>query len=627
MINLGEFILPYYTLFILSIVLLFFIGYYYIQLFLKDLLDTISGNEFKTISYSLTAGLIITTSFISVFYAHFNTVFLFPFIILLIPVLKKRKDNINNYILFIPKISPQKVLVFFLIAHLVFGYNTFVFYRKDGFIHFDFLFYGKIAEGLINHGYESALAIYGNFYNSPCRNLYHYGDLWITGFLSLIEGKSSTFCLVYITYPLLHTLLLYLLFSVNIVKNPLWNNLLMISIIYGSKLFFHLPPENWLIRSLVGYRGIPSAYFPNKTLIIYVLMVFAYALFNNKHKIYSYIILSLVPIFYTSISPVFAGISASILGITILNKIISNKRLENNTPILALLIIISLAFILAYNRINISFSAYKIYLEVYTIKSYVILFFETIFKVFAESFLIVFLFIYVIIKHGLKILFRPFILISLSGVISGYLFIYTFGSAHKDFHQVLFNISPVFVMIISIEVFRLVEKRIQKILCVVMLLFSLWNLFNFKFEVNTYGNKKLSYTLSNNFKTEVLNFAYGKDQKITSCSISNKFGYGNWIYNLDNKFQELFIYNHINVPLEIQGLFEKKSIKYKEHPYYCYYPDSIVSIKRIIEFMKIKGAYYLFLDNNVNVPEDFLSHYTVLFEDKKNNLSFLKMKL
>lgn len=619
------------VLYITCIALFSLVGISYILVCFPVIYQKIKQNDFKLISFSLIIGFILSTSILAVYYTRFYTIFIYPLILFSIPIFKLRKKEILDSFRQFDFFDNRRILIVFLIAILVFVYNFIIFYRVDGYLFYDLLFYGKLSGGLIHFGYESPSVVYGSFIEGTDLYLYHYGDLWMTGYMSELFNLPEVHCLVYITYPLLQFLLLILMISLSYKQNELvfWQLLVGIGLLYGSKLFIDIDFHNEILNSIKKYRGVPYPSFSQKLLPIYVLSVFAVVLYKSDLKKYTFIILSIIPIFYSTTIPTFAGIGFSMLLVSLLNKKYTIKywNIDFKYP---LYILFSIGFIVALTIILPFSKSIESTLKLYSFKTYIVFFIETIIKVFAEYFIIFGLLIFLMLKSRGKIIFTPLLFLSIVGILSAYLFIYIHSPGILDLDQVLTNISPVLLLIMGIEIFEVIDLKLKKIVTVCMLLCSLSNLTYFLFHQDEFGMRKGSVTFSPKFTKDVGNYIDTYHGEFISASIvttDNIYYNQRWNFDLFNRFQDLYKSNKVCFPLEIGFLFTKNKMYNRDsHPYFQMYNDTTITNERVLNFLKKKKVTHLFIEDPNKIPKEFMSHFEMLFLDNIVEGSFWRLK-
>ena len=500
---------------------------------------------------------------------------------------------------------------------------------------YDLVYYGKLATSVLKYGIESRISIYGSFTDVNHQMLYHYGDLWLVGLISNLFNFQEVKVLIYVMYPLLHFIVLSILLSIysEYGKIKAQKILLIVGLLYGIKLFLNIDFGNEVLNASKQYSGLPYPTTANKLLVIYLLLLLSYSLYKIQFVRLSLIVLSFLPIFYSVTSPAIAGIAVFILLFSLLNKKLKITQWDIKFKD-SLYILISIVFLLIYTTLYSFKKSEELILQFYSVKTYIVLLIETIVKIFLEYFLILILFVYVFLKSKARLLLNPWIVISFIGFFSGYLFIYVQAPGTFNLHQAISTISPVFMLIITIELMTYLNTKSFFFISILFCIFGIWNLLYFKQIPKEFGIRKTSTTFSFKFKKEVESYIESSSDEFRSCTIrtiaTNEFRDGDnssWEYDFQNKFQDLYYSNKSPFPLEIGNLFsESKEIYSKSHPYYKMYKDGKVSTSRIITFLKRKKVAYIFVEDVKIVPNEFLSNFNLLFNDKLTGGSLWKLK-
>ena len=619
--------LSYFALFLLVVNFCYFIGEVYLNLFFNEKYNGLKEGFMQRFSFSSIVGYILFVSTIAVVYSSFKTVFLGVFIVFLLPILKLQKESFKNLYKNIKLPNRSQFFIILCLSLFVFIYNVIIFYRKDGFYFFDLNYYSKISEGLIQFKVENPLVMYGDFVKPTKLIIYHYNDLWSTGFIAKLTNSSFLFTLVYVIYSYLHFVLLILViaFSKRFVK--FWPILTAIGLLYGLKLFYTISFNHEVLDQIKRYRGFPDHNLFSKLTIVYILVIFGIYLFKLNFQKFSFIILSFVPIFYATTLPAFLGVSLLLIFVSIVNyKIkIDGWNINLRYPIF---IIAGIMYVFGLLYFLSDSTQTNMPLKLYSIKTYIVFFFETIVKVFGEYGLIFILLIYVLIKTKLKFLTVPMVVFSLSGIFAGFAFIYIHAPGIIDIDQSLNNVSPILLLVLSFEIVNQLGKKLSRILIILMLACSFSNLTYFYFNPTKFGYRKDSQSMSTTFCENVKN-CYKKNKIKYAFTIKEGEYYPtqHWDYDLHSKFQDIYKYNYIKFPLDIGFLFQKfKYEQFKDHPYFKRFKDKKVSLKRILKFFYLMNVEYVFIENKKELPYEFLSNFNCLFEDKLTRGSFWKIK-
>ena len=619
--------LNYLSLFFLLITICYFIGEIYLNLFFHEKYKGLKGHYFQRFSFSSIIGYILFVSILAVVFTSFKTIFLGVFIVFLLPIFYLKKENVKNVFKKIKIPNRKFFFILLLISSIVFSYNCIIFYRNDGFYFFDLLFYSKISQGIYQYGLENPLVMYFDFSKPSKLVIYHYNDLWASGFLSKLSNNSFLFTLVYVIYAYLHFILLILViaFSRSFIKfKPI---LTAVFLLYGLKLFYTCSFNNEVLDQIKRYRGFPDHNLFSKLTIVYILVIFGVYLYKLNFQKFAFIILAFTPIFYTTTLPALFGISIALVTVSIFfqkNKI-NGWNLYYKYPIY---IVFSICYIFVLLYFLSDSSQTNMPLKVYSIKTYLVFFIETMIKVFGEYILLLILLIYVLLKTKFKFLTNTVVVFSLSGILAGFAFIYIHAPGIIDIDQSLNNVSPVLLLILGFEIMIKLENKLNIVVILLLFACSINNLTYFYFNPTKFGYRKDSQSLSSEFCKNV-KYCFKKNKIKNTFTIKEGDYYATqrWNYDLHSKFQDLYKYNDIKFPLDIGFLFQKfKYEQFKNHPYFKRFKDKNVSLKRILKFFYLMNVEYVFIENKKELPTEFLSNFNCLFEDKLTGGGFWKIK-
>ena len=619
----------FFLIYILISVFIYFIGGLFVSIFLnKTNVPIHEPDDFS--AYSMPTGFVVLTLLIAVISCGYKTLYLIPFVILLIAVFYKRfKINFSLY-----RNSIRITFFQFCLAFFVFFYNYLIYYRNDGFLFCDLRFYGKIGEHLLQNGIESTNTLYLHFFKDNF-NLYHFSDLWLTSLFSSLFNLPGVSVLVYVVYPFLHLTTLFIviyLFKGYFKKSRFWSILIAIGVLYGSKYFFSFSSSNELIGQVPTFRGFPSSMLYNKLLPIYVLLLYSFLLYRNRLKNFSYLILSMVPVFYSTTIPSILGIAIYIIIVEVINFYYAKKTSFKDviTSVIPFLTVLIIFFVSKYQKNSTVPGGFF----VYNLKTYLIFFIETFVKVFFESIPLIFLFIYVFFKYKFQILSRFWILLSLIGIFFGFIYVYIHPRGVLNLDQALSNISPILVLIIFIELILVYLPKINRFLVIFLVLIGVMNLTFHLRNKDLYVYKKQVPTLSSEFVSKVENYYKFHDFKINACSIWSHpplSVYPVWNFDSENEFQDLFNKRNMNLPLELGFLgFEKVNSSnfnlnfYKNHPFFQEY--KYANIKNVVSFLKHKNVNALFISDSSLVSKKILKYYFRLYKDEFSKKSFWVLK-
>ena len=226
-------------------------------------------------------------------------------------------------------------------------------------------------------------------------------------------------------------------------------------------------------------------------------------------------------------------------------------------------------------------------------------------------------------------------MIPIIGLLSSFAFIYIHSPSVFNLHQVLSNVSPILVLIISIVIVEEVNEKQLKNLIIVLIAFSIWNLSYFKQIPKEFGIRKTSITFSFKFQKEVNRYIENSITDLKAVSFrsifENEFRVGDnssWKYDFQNKFQDLYYSQKISLPLELGVLLDISQRNFDfSHPYFKRFKDRIVTNERIALFLLEKNVDVLFIEKSINLSPIIISNYRLLFSDQLTGDTFWIRKL
>jgi len=610
-----------YLIYIVTLLVCYFVGKIYIDLFFSKEQQTLQYNSFTIASLNLSVGIIIIVVLTAVFSTFFKTLYLWPFVFILIPIFKNKKNSISIVFKNIKK--GNDTTLFFILATIIFLLNFITFYNIQKSPFYDFLFLGKISSGLISFHSENLFAGYGSFYANPTQMLYHYSDLWLTGLISLITQVSETKTLIYITYPVLNfaTLLISISIFSHFITSKIFYILGGFGLFYGIKLFLPISTPFWEL--VINFRGIPFVY-SFKLLPIYLIGLMAMLLYMNDHKKYTFILFSFIPIFYPTSIPAFLAIAVFLLINQVIVQRNTNRSIRDRLHD-AWLILASILFIILF-KVFVTFEQtadFVVY--VYPFKTYFVFFFETIFKIFSEHFIIIFILFYVIWEKKLNLVSNQIFQLTILGIIGAYFFDYYHSRDNQDINQVLWNVSPILVMLLFIELLNYLPKNKIKYIVLITTLFGVYNIFFVIVNKNKYS-QRVEQKQSEIFIQKTIHEIELNSLKSNTCSIS-KGQSPRWFYDINNPFNFLMM-SKTPAPLEIGVLFYgdvkvySKSIANQSYPPIKFFKDKEVTILSILTYLKENDVKYLLIEDYQSISPAFLANLTLISIDKitKNSL-------
>ena len=608
---LYELIIYFSALFIVHL-----FGSVYDKFFLKSIVSKFDFNVVERFIIKLIVGLFLSISLFATFKSMFTSLYFIFFVILILaPLIFKKKIQSFNKVenLNVDKIK-LKHLVFIPIALFFFFYHQLLFVYSNSTPFYDFLFLSKIASGLFDNGIESFYSATSAYYGVNVNpHLYHYFDLWFTGIISGVLNYSEFDVLLFICFPFFHLivfLLLYVIFE-HLFKSFYLSFLLAFGVLFGSKVF--ILQQGSFFELVETYRGLPYSLF-YKLLMIYIVVLAAYFFYLKKLKIPAVISICALMVIYPTTIPAFFTLAF----FSLVYSFYKSKKISYFFVAILSVIIYIIIFqkIVNYDKItNLTF-------HLYSIKQYCILFIETVIKITIEHYLTILLFLFVSIKYFRLLIKNRIITYSIICLLGSILYVYFNPPGIRDLNQIISNLSPVLMLILTIELIRYIKSNI--ILKSVILIAFFIGCYNIYFNFSTPNNKLIGKEIKHSEKfTKSVNAFVVKHANENFCSFSSVQPY-DYYYHTDMKFNYLLKLKDLKTPLEIKILFEDKNSieKYKIQNKY-YPPNSYFSSRKntgliIYQYLKKNNFKYLLVENfkNNKIGNFIKDHCTLILQDE-----------
>lgn len=340
-------LVKYYFILILSFLVISFIA--------KSIRFSCKSNNESNFSLQLLISLVLIISSISIFYTSFKTINIVYVIIIGYMFFRKTLKLSNEF-----KIEFKKELIavfflsiFFVIQYLLIFNNGELGYPSD-----DIVFYGKVAQDLIQFKQENISGVLNEIYPELFKGTknYHYFELWITGYIASTFNLSYGYTLYFIVYPILlfiYSSLLFSLIKTFISKSSLYIGVITFALLfigpvylnYYSNLFNDGNMIGTTIFTIPGFNlnSLPFSYYGQKHLTTYIFLIASIILYFHKH----YKLFIIFAVFSTIASfGVFIGVFGGLFTFTVLQK--KHRSIHN----IILLIISSLTIIAFYQLTN-----------------------------------------------------------------------------------------------------------------------------------------------------------------------------------------------------------------------------------------------------------------------------------
>lgn len=245
---------------------------------------------------SIFTGYLTWVSLTAIFFTGGNTILaLIPLIVLLWLMIFKVKINKHGNILKI--IKTDSLELFKLMWFLLFIFTLFSIKHvlSDGIIEHDYLFYSNVAYTMQETGVEGILF---GMYNSPEVHPYHYGDIWITVFISSIFKTNLYHTTIFLTIPFL--LFMVYVSAVALIKEIgrlFFNNQnLNFTFLLGGLLIIISGVEYPLLNQYFeGTYGLIQ--WPKQSMIYVVFVSGIIFILRDQHKHAFLVIMLLLPLY------------------------------------------------------------------------------------------------------------------------------------------------------------------------------------------------------------------------------------------------------------------------------------------------------------------------------------------
>ena len=614
------FFISFLVTFLLSNLFFYIIGNVFFNI-ISCYINLKKTNNSLEFGFSIILGFLFSASVIACIKTNLDSILNYQFLIfigLIIFGIYKKSIKINFII-------NQKIIIYSLVTYLVF---LFLFSLKNNNFHYDFIYWGKLSKSIYNVGIESLDSLFDVFIFSKKTMLYHYGDYWITGFITSITKNSEIYTLIYVVYPIMINAIIIIILGIfeNKFKNSILNYLFSFGILFGTKLF--TGTSNEVLNPLLHtFRGLYEA-SQLKTVILFLPIILSFHFYKKNNQIISLLFLSITPFLYPTTT---ICISISFIMLVFIYLIDRNKTVKNKL----ILIILTLAYCIytLFLKIKSTNPHLKLEIEIKSFKYYFIQFIELNYKLFFEAIIpLLIIIIFLIINNYKKIAILKItdFLFSISiylGIIGSMLFV----NIHKPFvdnNQIINNITPVFLTILFLELILMIESK--KMMTVSLIIFNLTIIYNYIYsniEFDTKYKNNLNLDISEAFKTNSIN-KIKKLKNINSIYFSNiihqdysyipgnKFDYLSKEYNFDLPFvmtsktfykgDSSFIINKKLINFENKNELRNFIIKYKINTIFTESKWNFYLFKKI---KKEKIKFDVMIEESTNSRIFFIKNY------------------
>ena len=522
--------------------------------FIKGMREFSSWNiEICNFNKILVSIILLIVVVISIIQTNFHTIQLLCIPLLAIVFFKKDIAELNKNIGLLEIIS---IYTFsFLLFYFAFGFPQ---TDSDINVFYDFHYYAKLSQKIMNGQCEHGAALLSSYTNNKGISLYHFSDLWFTGFFSELLRLSHISVLSFFTYPLLLTMGIFslkeFLLQIGNEFSSLKSYLIVVIVMFGFSFPVSLIQSNFLELSYFRYVYVPGFdFYSTKTLILLPLITLSMSSLIRKDFIRFVSFILLATITYSTTLIFFT----CILFFVLLYKLrvdIKLKNLNNRTNYYIAILIGGFYVSLLLMLINwVDFPVLPSSSIELSLKSIIVLFVE-----YNLSPLIVYciplLFIFTIKsreKRWFAIKLSSLLILSIS-ITSIYVIKKT---GNQNVAQALINSVPFIFLVLTLYVFQSNEKVYKNILVVI---FSFSAVYNFS-----------SHSL--------VNGSYNEDEKKIQALLQNEEGLKKWAVidsclteNKFYKFNQLgyFLYYNQNLdyPVDLSNFFSLDAAEINKLP-------------------------------------------------------------
>ena len=279
------FITTFLITFLISNLFFYIIGNVYFNV-ISSCVNLKKPNQTLEFGFSIILGFLFTSSIIACVKTNLNSILNYQFVLfigILVYGFYKKSIRINITI-------NQKIIINSLISY---GAFLILFSLKNNNFHYDFIYWGKLSKSIYNVGIESLDSLFDVFIFSKKTMLYHYGDYWITGFITSITKNSEIYTLIYVVYPIMINAIIIIILGIfeNKFKNSILNYLFSFGILFGTKLF--TGTSNEVLNPLLHtFRGLYEA-SQLKTVILFLPIILSFHFYKKNNQIISLLFLSI----------------------------------------------------------------------------------------------------------------------------------------------------------------------------------------------------------------------------------------------------------------------------------------------------------------------------------------------
>lgn len=542
-------------------------------------------------------------------------------------------------------------LLFFQFLSLIIFYSVFYFKYYNPFDHTyhalfsDFPGYAAIVEKMNTHGLESRFPDY--FYNPPVRELYHYGDLWLSAFFARIFKKNALTTFYFIMFPLV-TMIFYtgILGLINPKKINYKTAIICLSFLFISTISIFYPKSIPFFNTEWGEFTMLNS--PKRTMAGLVLLTGIILATEKKHLLVILSLLAIVGIYTISAPMVFVFCTLFILYLFLTKQIQIKKAIFLFMPL-----IFSGLFLIIYMKVCADINLNYLPKETPKMIDLSSLRFDTYILTAIKSFigLVIklilgttpFILLYLFFSQKDKSINKKLALVSMI-IFSGFFvhsILYFVAESNQLYTVTYIPAIAVFVLLLINPVFEANKSIVVQIVSIALIILCFYQnlIYSDKYE------NKVERVLNMEFIKEVTNniphntpYLFGSIQN----SDPNKLEWANFnIYYPYDHFK-LYFDNYNPVFLSLDNLkpgSTKKNHIVAAQPYYIETSPFYIFLKKKKEktpnlsfndgmalYIKEAKIKFLIVEQNSTIPNQISSSITKTIEDKETGFKLCILK-
>lgn len=569
-----------------------------------------SDNFFLSVSQKMLIGFVAIVAVVSLLVTKGNSLNVVAVIALLVWPHVKKREMITP----VPKCSFEisNVLATIGVFLLLFLYYYFV-ASPTG----DMVYYSKVSISIYESGVESIFSVFNDYKHPQGLVLYHYGELWFTGLISLLFRTESLENLLFVTYPLFHGLTVLALMGLVSKQgfSTIKSFLISFSVLYGTTLIEYQIGILSALERDTWFYAIP--YFSSsKLLIIYPFVLVAFSFFR-KSTVDFLVLISLCIVFYTPTAiSIMGGTLGLLLFVWIQERNIKSvliRTMEHSVPFVVFVSVMAMSAAIGDKSASVKWTnlVYPIATYLDEFWNFFLVFLKYLFRPIV-MYPTVFLGLVLMLVKGKFKAHKRVVLFIFFGFLAAAMFIALFGRTMEDSTQILSNVLPMFMVLLATICF----EQFKKWYLILLVMLVPLGLLNFIYVGSSENRAK------GKFHLELYNFAEKKG-RFKWAYVSSKY-WSSWNINQNIYTHPILKSNESIMPLEIGPMFDTKEGQLiyckraanRNSPMVPFIENNDCSVQNILLFLEQEEIQFVYLEDQKKVPKEFIANFTpILVED------------